>query len=64
MLVKRIPKLKGTQMKRCVTLVSLTVLLIGGFAQAAVEKGDTEIQAWLKDSQGGEHPAYYVYVNE
>jgi len=30
-------------MKRCVALVSLTVLLTGGLAQAAVEQGDTEI---------------------
>ncbi|GAG23716.1 unnamed protein product, partial [marine sediment metagenome] len=29
-----------------------------------LEKGDTEIQAWLTDSQGKEHPAYYVYVNQ
>ena len=29
-----------------------------------LEKGDTEIQAWLTDSQGMEHPAYYVYVNQ
>lgn len=43
MLVKGIPELKGTQMKRCVALVSLTVLLVGGLAQAAVEEGDTEI---------------------
>lgn len=29
-----------------------------------LEKGDTKIQAWLIDSMGNEHPAYYVYVNE
>ena len=29
-----------------------------------IEKGDTEIQAWLIDSKGNEHPAYYVYVNQ
>lgn len=29
-----------------------------------LEQGDTEIQAWLIDSQGNEHPAYYVYVNQ
>jgi hypothetical protein len=28
-----------------------------------LEKGDTEIQAWLVDPQENEHPAYYVYVN-
>ncbi len=28
-----------------------------------LEQGDTEIQAWLIDSLGYEHPAYYVYVN-
>jgi arylsulfatase A-like enzyme len=29
-----------------------------------LEEGDTEIQAWLVDEQGKEHPAYYVYVNK
>ena len=28
-----------------------------------LEQGDSEIQAWLIDSLGYEHPAYYVYVN-
>jgi len=28
-----------------------------------LEKGDTEIQAWLMDSAGNEYPAYYIYVN-
>ncbi len=27
-------------------------------------KGDTEVQAWLLDSEGNKYPAYYVYVNE
>jgi len=29
-----------------------------------LEQGDSEIQAWLIDSLGYEHPAYYVYVNQ
>ena len=29
-----------------------------------LDKGDTEVQAWLIDSQGNEHPAYYVYVDQ
>lgn len=29
-----------------------------------LEKGDTEIQAWLIDTLGSEFPAYYVYINE
>jgi arylsulfatase A-like enzyme len=29
-----------------------------------LEKGDTEIQAWLIDQDGMLHPAYYVYVNQ
>ncbi len=29
-----------------------------------LEQGDTDIQAWLIDSLGYEHPAYYVYVNQ
>ena len=28
-----------------------------------LDKGDTEIQAWLIDEKGNEYPAYYVYVN-
>ena len=29
-----------------------------------LEKGDTEIQAWLIDTLGNEYPAYYVYIYE
>jgi arylsulfatase A-like enzyme len=29
-----------------------------------LEKGDTEIQAWLIDLEGKKYPAYYVYVNQ
>ena len=29
-----------------------------------LEKGDTEIQAWLIDSKGKKYPAYYVYANQ
>jgi len=28
-----------------------------------LEKGDTEIQAWLIDKRGNKFPAYYVYIN-
>lgn len=28
-----------------------------------LEKGNTEIQAWLVDEKGNEYPAYYIYVN-
>ncbi|MCP4312586.1 MAG: hypothetical protein GY790_15090 [Bacteroidetes bacterium] len=32
--------------------------------RVTLEKGDTEIQAWLVDSQGNQHPAYYVYADQ
>lgn len=29
-----------------------------------LSKGDTDVQAWLIDSKGNEHPAYYVYIDQ